>query len=210
MRALSWGRWEEHSDEPAADGYSEFGVGVSYPKLFLSLIHQNNQPIIHLNFKFMKKLLLKKFLIFIGISLSCATISFNSYAQNRQVTGKVSDKDDGLPLPGVTIKVKGTNNAATTNNEGLYTINATQGSTLVFSFLGYGEREIAVSPSGKLDVSLSKVLNNLNEVVVIGYGTARRKDVVGAVDVVRACNSKCCRLFFVIFLLIICLIKTHF
>ncbi|MFI5137034.1 MAG: SusC/RagA family TonB-linked outer membrane protein [Sphingobacteriales bacterium] len=132
----------------------------------------------------MKKHRLTKFLIFIGISLSSLMISLQGYSQTGKITGKVTDKDDGLPLPGVTVKVKGTTNAAGTNTDGTYSINAAQGSTLIFSFIGYGQQEIAVPSSGKLDVALSKAVDKLNEVVVIGYGTARRKDLVSAVDVV--------------------------
>ena len=136
-------------------------------------------------------------------------ISLPGFSQTGKITGKVSGKD-GLPLPGVNVKVKGSSTGTTTDVGGMYSINAASGNTLVFSFVGYDSKEVVAPASGTLNVTLSEITNNLNEVVVIGYGTARRKDVVGAVDVVRACNSKCCRLLFVIFLLIICLIKTHF
>ena len=113
-------------------------------------------------------------------------ISLPGYSQTGKVTGKVSDKDDGSPLPGVTIKLKGTTGAVSAGADGYYSINAVPGSTLIFSFIGYDQKEIAVPSSGKLDVVLSKASNNLNEVVVIGYGTARRKDLVSSVDVVAA------------------------
>jgi hypothetical protein len=134
----------------------------------------------------MKKHRLTKFLIFIGISLSCLMISLQGYSQTGKVTGKVTDMADGLPLPGVTITVKGTTNAAGTNVDGLYSINAAPGSTLIFSFIGYDQKEIVVPSSGTLNVALSATINKLNEVVVIGYGTARRKDLVSSVDVVSA------------------------
>ena len=118
--------------------------------------------------------------------MSCVMISLPGYSQTGKVTGKVSDKDDGSPLPGVTIKLKGTTGAVSAGADGYYSINAVPGSTLIFSFIGYDQKEIAVPSSGKLDVVLSKASNNLNEVVVIGYGTARRKDLVSSVDVVAA------------------------
>ncbi|BAU54058.1 SusC/RagA family TonB-linked outer membrane protein [Mucilaginibacter gotjawali] len=134
----------------------------------------------------MKRKLLTQFLIFAGMTLSLLVISLPGYSQMRKITGKVLGSDDGLPLPGVTIKVKGTTDATSTNIDGLYSINAAQGSTLVFSFIGYDQKEIAVPASGAVDVTLAKSTNSLNEVVVIGYGSARRKDLVGAVDVVNA------------------------
>jgi TonB-linked SusC/RagA family outer membrane protein len=134
----------------------------------------------------MKKKLLTKFLIFIGMALSISMISLPGFSQTGKITGKVSDKDDGDPLPGVTVKIKGTPEGAITNVDGVYSINAVQGSTLIFSFVGYDPKEIVVPASGTLNVALSKSTNNLNEVVVIGYGTARRKDLVSSVDVVAA------------------------
>ena len=134
----------------------------------------------------MKKYLLTKFLIFVVLCLSCLMISLPGYSQAGNITGKVSDKADGLPMPGVTVKLKGTTNVVGTNVDGVYSINAAPGSILIFSFIGYGQQEIPTPSSGKLDVSLSKEANNLNEVVVIGYGTARRKDLVSSVDVVSA------------------------
>ncbi|MDR3693210.1 TonB-dependent receptor [Mucilaginibacter sp.] len=134
----------------------------------------------------MKRKLLTQFLIFAGMTLSLIMMSLPGYSQMRKVTGKVSGMDDGLPLPGVTIKVKGTTEATSTNIDGVYSINAAQGSTLIFSFIGYDQKEIVVPASGTVDVALAKSTNNLNEVVVIGYGTARRKDLVSSVDVVAA------------------------
>lgn len=134
----------------------------------------------------MKRKLLTQFLVLAGMTLSFIMISLPGYSQMRKITGKVSGMDDGLPLPGVTIKVKGTSEATSTNIDGVYSINAAQGSTLIFSFIGYDQKEMVVPASGALDVALPKSTNNLNEVVVIGYGTSRRKDLVSSVDVVAA------------------------
>ncbi|MDO3628206.1 TonB-dependent receptor [Mucilaginibacter sp. BT774] len=134
----------------------------------------------------MKRKLLTKFLIFIGMTLSIIMISQQGFSQTGKISGKVSGKDDGLPIPGVTVKVKGTTQITSTNSDGSYSINAAPGNTLIFNFVGYDQKEIIVTASGTLDVALSKSMNNLNEVVVIGYGTARRKDLVSSVDVVAA------------------------
>ena len=134
----------------------------------------------------MKRKLLTKFLIFIGMTLSALVISLPGFSQTGKITGKVSGSDDGLSLPGVTVRIKGTSEGTVTNADGVYSINAVQGSTLIFSFLGYEQKEIVISASGTLNVTLSKSTNSLNEVVVIGYGTARRKDLVSSVNVVSA------------------------
>lgn len=132
----------------------------------------------------MNKTLLTKFLISVALSLLC--ISQRGYSQTGKITGKVSDKDDGLPLPGATVKLKGTTNAVGTATDGSYSITAHEGDVLIFTFIGYEQQEIPVPRSGQLNVALSKSAGNLNEVVVIGYGTARRKDLVSSVDVVAA------------------------
>ena len=121
--------------------------------------------------------------------MSCVMISLPVYSQAGKVTGKVSDTDDGTPLPGVTIKLKGTTDAVSTRSDGSYSINASQGNTLIFSFLGYQQKEIPVPASGTLNVNLSKNINHLDEVVVIGYGTSHRKDLVSSVDVVSAADA---------------------
>jgi TonB-linked SusC/RagA family outer membrane protein len=134
----------------------------------------------------MKRKLLKQFLMIIGMTLSGIMISLPGFSQTGKITGKVSGKDDGAPLPGVTVKIKGTTEATGTNIDGIYSINAAPGSTLIFSFIGYDSKEVVVPASGALDVVLMPNTSRLNEVVVIGYGTSRKKDLVGAVDVVSA------------------------
>lgn len=106
------------------------------------------------------------------------------YAQNRTVTGTVSDQQ-GMGIPGVTVTVRGTNRATQTAANGSFTIEAPENGTLVFSAVGYGTQEMSVSgiPS---TITLQTLTTSLNEVVVTGYGTARRRDVTGAVSSVRA------------------------
>jgi TonB-linked SusC/RagA family outer membrane protein len=97
------------------------------------------------------------------------------------VTGKVSDSNDGSPVPGVNILEKGTGNGTTTDANGNYSISVGQNATLVFSFIGYATQEAAVSGRSTVDVSLQSDVTALSEVVVIGYGDIRKKDVTGAV-----------------------------
>lgn len=108
------------------------------------------------------------------------------YAQ-KTVTGTVRDQNNN-PLEGVSVNVKGTRNTVVTTSGGTFSINAPENATLVFSIVGYGAREVSVAGQSSIDVSLTTQESSLNEVVVIGYGTARRKDITGAVSSVTARN----------------------
>jgi TonB-linked SusC/RagA family outer membrane protein len=106
-------------------------------------------------------------------------------AVNLKITGVVTD-DGNQPLPGVTIKVKGTNITAATDVEGRYTINAPDNATLVFSFIGFATQELPVNGKGQLNVQMRALLKSLSEVVVIGYGQQRKADVTSAVATVKS------------------------
>jgi iron complex outermembrane receptor protein len=112
-------------------------------------------------------------------------MSLASYAQDVNVSGKVTD-GKGNGLPGVSIAVKGTTKGANSDMDGNYTISAPSNATLVFSFIGFTTKEIAVGNQSKIDVSLSDDIKSLEEVVVVGYGTAKRKDVTGTVTSVSS------------------------
>jgi TonB-linked SusC/RagA family outer membrane protein len=102
-------------------------------------------------------------------------------AQAVPVTGKVVDAN-GTGLPGVTVLVKGTSNGTSTGADGSFTIQAPENSVLVFSFVGYTKQELPVSGAASgLTVTLAESAQSLNDVVVIGYGTARKSDLTGAV-----------------------------
>lgn len=107
--------------------------------------------------------------------------AFSTYAQNAQVTGTVSD-ETGSPLPGVTILVKGTTRGTTTDLDGKYTIAASSNETLVFSFIGYTPLEMSVGNQSTIDVTLEPDLADLEEVVVVGYGTAKKSQLTGAIS----------------------------
>lgn len=97
------------------------------------------------------------------------------------VNGKVTG-ENGLPLTGVSVVVKGTSKGVTTDELGRYTIQAPSGATLVFSYVGYASREMPVNGQTTLDVSLLPSKGDeLHEVVVVGYGTQRKVDVTGSV-----------------------------
>jgi len=95
-------------------------------------------------------------------------------------TGTVVD-ETGQGLPGVSVKIKGTTIGTVTNVEGKFTINATNEQTLVFTFVGYTMQEIPVGGQNSIKVSLASNATNVNEVVVVGYGTQKKATVTGSI-----------------------------
>ena len=104
-------------------------------------------------------------------------------AQNKTVSGTVIS-GDGEALPGVTVSLKGTTTATTTNAKGRYTIQvpSAANATLVFSYVGSEDKEVSIAGRSNIDVSMVITSSKLNDVVVIGYGTVKRKDLTGAVS----------------------------
>jgi len=127
-----------------------------------------------------KKQLLKKLLISPLLMLLCVA----AMAQGTSVKGKVTD-ERGLALPGVSITVKGATRGAITDAEGNYTIMAGSRDVLVFAIIGYGRLEEMVGSRNNISIQLSPDQHSLNEVVVVGYGTQRRKDLTGSVGSVK-------------------------
>src|SRR5260221_5203540 len=122
----------------------------------------------------------KRLTLFVVILLtSCAF----ALAQTKAVNGTVKD-DQGLTLPGVTVKIKGTNEAVATNLNGKYSINVPGAATLVFSFIGYDNQEQPVNNRTEINVSLVASNKQLNAVVVIGYATQKKSDITSAISTV--------------------------
>ncbi|PYF72371.1 SusC/RagA family TonB-linked outer membrane protein [Pedobacter nutrimenti] len=119
----------------------------------------------------------KKFTLFIVFLLYGFSIAM---AQDITVKGAVKDQQ-GLPLPGVSVKVKGSSQGAMTSTDGTYVLKAPASATLSFSFIGYKTTEQAISGRTTVNVSLSEDNNQLNEVIVVGYGTQTKKDLTTAV-----------------------------
>ena len=124
-----------------------------------------------------KKRLLKALVLPMLMLLSVAAWS----QSGKKVTGKVSDAS-GVGLPGVSVTVKGSATGTNTDANGNYTLNVPAGATLVFSSVGFGTKEITASGDALNMILLPSTATNLNEVVVIGYGTARKKDLTGSVS----------------------------
>jgi TonB-linked SusC/RagA family outer membrane protein len=107
-------------------------------------------------------------------------------AQTTLITGTVTSSDDGSELPGVFVTVKGTTLGTITGADGKFSIQAPSNArTLVFSFVGYVAQELAIDGRNRIDVVLQQDLFNVDEVVVVAYGTAQKRDVAGAVSTVK-------------------------
>jgi len=106
-------------------------------------------------------------------------------AQERTITGVVTSKDDGLPIPGVSVKVVNSKIGVSTGADGTYSIKVGGSSVLQFSSIGYSTQNVSAGKSIKINVSLVSDTKALTDVVVIGYGTAKRKDVTGSVASIK-------------------------
>jgi TonB-linked SusC/RagA family outer membrane protein len=107
-------------------------------------------------------------------------------AQQVKVSGQVKSAADGETLPGVTVVVKGTTTGAATDLDGRYSLEVPATATLIFSFVGMETQEIPVQGQTTINVSLSSSASMLDEVVVVGYGSAKRLDLTGSVTTVKA------------------------
>lgn len=104
-----------------------------------------------------------------------------AFGQEAQVRGTVSD-EAGSPLPGVTILLKGTTKGTTTDLDGNYSISAPATGVLVFSFIGYNAAEVTIGNQSQINVSLDPDLSDLDEIIVVGYGTAKKSQLTGAIS----------------------------
>ncbi len=112
-------------------------------------------------------------LLILGIS--------TAMAQSGTVRGIIVDATNGSPLPGATVQVKGTTTGTVTGLDGKYSIQVNGNVMLVFSYVGYEAQTIPVQPNTTVNVKLKPTVSNLNELVVIGYGTVKKKDATGSV-----------------------------
>jgi len=112
-------------------------------------------------------------------------LSLGAFAQ-QSVSGLITDSS-GTPLPGVNVIIQGTNIGVSSDFDGNYQINVDNGQILVFSYIGYDSVELTVNGANQ-DVKMTESDSELDEVVVIGYGTVRKKDLTGAVDLVTEKN----------------------
>lgn len=115
------------------------------------------------------------------LALFTVTIQ-DAKAQDNRVEGVVTSVEDNQPLPGVTVLVKGTNRGTTTNTEGEYSIQVPSGNNiLVFSFVGFLTQEVQINGRTTIDVGLQTDIQQLSDVVVVGYGSQIREQLTGNV-----------------------------
>ncbi|MEM8565784.1 MAG: TonB-dependent receptor [Bacteroidota bacterium] len=126
----------------------------------------------------MKKKLLFLFLI--------GSLIFDVVYAQQTISGQVTDAEDGEPLPGVNILVKGTSSGTVSDFNGNYSLSVEEGTILVFSFVGYQPQELSVGSQTVLNVSLNSDVTQLSEIVVVGFGTQIKRDLTGAVGQIKA------------------------
>jgi TonB-dependent SusC/RagA subfamily outer membrane receptor len=132
----------------------------------------------------MRKLQIKNLVVLLCTSITLCLMSMAGYAQTRQITGTVTSAEGAVP--GATVSVKGTTNGVMTDINGGFKITVSGNPVLVVTIIGYTTREVAVGNASVYPIRLEANVSALNEVVVIGYGTAKRKDLNGSVSSVSA------------------------
>lgn len=105
--------------------------------------------------------------------------------QAIDVTGRITG-EDGEPLPGASVAVKGTTTGTVTNEKGEFKINVPVGTVLVISYVGYTSQEITVANEQPLVIALKPAVNNRDEIVVVGYGTVKKSDLTGSISQVKS------------------------
>ncbi|UQD56058.1 TonB-dependent receptor [Flavobacterium sp. K5-23] len=107
-----------------------------------------------------------------------------TFAQNKTITGVVSD-NEGKPLTGVNVKVKGTSNGVQTNFDGKYSINAKTGDVLILSFVGLETKTLTIANSNSINVTMQSSAVAIDEVVVIAYGKAKKSSYTGSATAIK-------------------------
>jgi TonB-linked SusC/RagA family outer membrane protein len=125
---------------------------------------------------------MRKFYHFIILLLLMLTLPLSVVFSQKTISGNVTSGDEGLPMIGATVLIKGTSSGTVTDIDGNYSITAMEeNATLVFSYTGYSSYEILVGTQTVINVVLDLDIAQLDEVVVVGYGTQKKSDITGAV-----------------------------
>src|SRR5690606_8861454 len=117
---------------------------------------------------------------------NAANMDIEVIIHSKNISGKVISADDNEPLPGVNIVEEGTLRGTITNSAGEYSLETSEGATLVFSSVGFLKREVKIDSQSTIDVTMSPDIHALQEIVVIGYGETRRITNTGAVSAIKA------------------------
>ena len=125
---------------------------------------------------------MKKYLLTMLVS----TLGLSAWAQGLTVSGIVTSKEDGEPLIGATVRVQGTSKGTATDFDGNYTLTDVPSSaTLVFNYVGYQEISIPVKGQSYINVQLSETATSLDELVVVGYGVAKKSDLTSSISTIK-------------------------
>ncbi|WP_372753472.1 SusC/RagA family TonB-linked outer membrane protein [Mariniflexile sp.] len=115
------------------------------------------------------------------ILLLLILFSISGFAQNLTVSGEVTGSEDKMPVPGVNVIVKGTTRGVSTDFDGKYSIQVSTGEILEFSSLGFKTKVITIQNQTTINITLESDISALDEVVVVGYGTAKKRDLAGSI-----------------------------
>ncbi|WP_084166191.1 SusC/RagA family TonB-linked outer membrane protein [Anditalea andensis] len=116
-----------------------------------------------------------------SIGFESSSIPAQTNVLFAEITGVVTDTQDNLPIPGVTVTVKGTSRGTVTDMDGRYSIDASPGEVLVFRFIGFAPIEVTVTQQTVLNITLTEDFQALQEVIVVGYAEQKKETIVGAV-----------------------------
>lgn len=119
---------------------------------------------------------------FLNALLFCLILLPTTLLAQSTVTGTVTDKADAMPLPGVNVIIKGTARGTATDFDGKFSLEVNQGETIVISYLGYTSQEIVFNGQSTINVTLEEDAAQLDEIVLIGYGSTTKQDATGAVE----------------------------
>ncbi|MCF8358845.1 MAG: TonB-dependent receptor [Prolixibacteraceae bacterium] len=108
------------------------------------------------------------------------------FAQENALTGLVTDDLTGEPLPGVTVVIEGTTVGTVTDYNGRYSLDVPKGQTLLFSYIGYEPQSVLIQDQAEINIRMKITLEDLGEVVVIGYGTVKKDDATGSVAAIKS------------------------
>ncbi|GEO22626.1 SusC/RagA family TonB-linked outer membrane protein [Cyclobacterium qasimii] len=127
-------------------------------------------------------------LFLLGLALLLAS-SLTLHAQSKEVTGTVISGEDNLPLPGVSVLVKGTVRGAVSDIDGKYKITLQPSDqTIIFSFVGFESKEVTISNQSTVDITLNPDMQSLSEVIVVGYGEQKKETITGSVATVKGAD----------------------
>jgi len=139
----------------------------------------------------MRKIIFKKYKFkfkskHIALLLYLSIISTSLFAQSNIINGVVRDAKDKSAIPGVNVYISNTKNGTVTDLNGRYSLNASKGDTLIFSFIGYDDEKIIVGEATTINVNLTSEFISLDDVIVIGYGQVKKKDLTTSVATVSS------------------------